>query len=387
MHVKKIIMIAAVSLVDESSGVTQKVISEAKAFHELGASVDCIGYDGNNDVVLLRDIQGNGAASTQVIGHTRGGKNRRLRLWTKANEHARSNRYDIAYIRYPSLDPVVLRVLKTLKKTCGHVVMEVQSYPLVFKSHGAVRRAQFEIDRLLQKKCGTCLDRVLYMGNRTDRIFGCEAVQIANGLPDGMRDVEYSGYRLEDGCINLICVSNMYFVHGYDRLLEGLADYYDQKKPDECDVTVTMVGDGPCREEYERIAEERGIRERVAFKGYLKGDALTQEYRKATIGVGGLGLYREGLLEASSLKTKEYLLRGLPFVYAGKETGLDESFPFAMSLPNTEEKIDIRQITAFTDRIREYDPEDVVQYMRSYAEQHFTWRSIFADCCGDYLAE
>ena len=380
---KKVIVIASAKINDDSNGVTQKLISQVKAFSEFGAIVDFIGY-GDDCIIVEHNYDKGKFNNYEILREYSNAKKRRIYLWKKIEEFMCNNEYDMAYIRYPVFDYYVLRALKTIRVACKKVVMEVPSYPLVFKSHGIIRRLQFETDRVFQKKCGKYIDRVLYVGNETDTIFGCKAVQIANGLPEEIRKIKHTGYKLADS-INLICVSNMYNVHGYDRLINGLANYYDNRKYNNYIITITMVGDGPCMKEYEKIANERGVKKYVKFKGVLKGDKLTEAFEDATIGIGGLGLYREGLEEASSLKTKEYLVRGLPFVYAGKELGLDEDFPFAYMVPNTDEAINMYDIISFVESIRNYKPTDVMNIMEKYANEHFSWTGILNSSCGDLL--
>ena len=378
---RKVVLMGEVSLDNIANGVTQKTLSQAKAFQEMGAQVDCIGYS-EGAVVAYRFEDGN-FHRHEMLAQIKNAKIKRFPLWVSIRKYIKKNEYDLAYIRYPIIDFFVVRALRAIRKSCDNVVIEIPSYPLEIENATTIRKCLYALDTLLHNKCQRYVDRIIYIGNQTDTIFRCPAVQIPNGLPEQIKNISCSGYHINGNHIVLICVSNMHPFHGYDRLLNGLKEYYKEKHF--YDIDVVLVGDGICREEYEKIVKESDLKSHVRFTGVLKGDELTAEYMGATIGVGSLGMYREGFLEASSLKTKEYLVRGLPFVYAVNEIGLDEKFPYALKVPNDDTPIQINDIVSFVDELKR-EPSDVVsKKMRRYAEEKFSWTTILQNACGDYI--
>jgi len=359
----------------------QKFLSQAHAFDELGAQVDCIGYDRNS--VVVSHYKNGRFQCEEIIAILKNIKSRRFSLWLGVRNYIKTQKYDLAYIRYPLIDFIVLRTLRSVRKSCSKVVIEIPSYPLEIKNITTIHKGLYILDHVLHNNCAKLVDKILYVGSKVDSIFGCVAEQIPNGLPEQIKQIPSTGYRFEGNRIVLICVSRMNFFHGYDRLLNGLAEHY--KKKNDYVVDVVLVGDGFCRKEYERIVETNGLIEHVKFTGLLKGDALTDEYRNATIGISTLGLYRKGFTEASSLKTKEYLVRGLPFVYAGNEIGLDDSFPYALKMPNDASVISIDKIVDFANRIKVESAELVKEKMKAYAEEKYSWKRILQKACGEYL--
>lgn len=376
-------MVGEVPLFNESDGVSQKFYSQAKAFFELGAKVECIGYDNNKIVSTVCMDQG--YTEPELIAQASDHRIKRFILWACMHKYVKGKQYDLIYIRYPIIDLFFVRALKSMRKASDHLIMEIPSYPLEYTGTNIVRKMQFELDHLLQNKCGKLLDRIVYVGNKTDIIFGCKAKQIANGIPERITFKESTGYQIDNNCINLICVSNMYPIHGYDRLIRGLGKYYNDSSNPSIEVNVVLVGDGPCKKRYEALTEEYSIHDHVCFPGVLKGKALTDAYDTATLGVGSLGMYREGFEEASSLKTKEYLIRGLPFVYAVNEIGLSEDFPFALKVSNSDDDLDIIKIIEFVEVLSQYDAKKVIDEMKEYAYCHYSWFEIIRDACGDYL--
>ena len=381
---KRVLLIAQVFLWDDGDGVSQKFFSQAKAFTKLGACVDCIGYD--QDRILLCAFADSGYSLRQVLGHFETPKLKRFSFWNSVSRYIRQADYDLVYIRYPSLDFSFLSTLRHLRKHCRRVVMEVPSFPLVHPRAGFFSSVQFWLDRLLQPKCKHYMDRILYIGNPVQSVFGCPSVLIPNGIPERIRSLPSTGFSHCVDAVDMICVSNMYPAHGYDRLIHGLGEYYSHH-PSPRKVNLIMVGDGPCRHNYEALADTYHVTDHIRFMGPLRGDALTAAYRSAVVGLGSLAVFRKGYTASSSLKTKEYLIRGLPFVYAGTEIGLDADFPFAFQIPNDEQPVSIEAILDFVDSYSSLSSETVAAQMRSYAEEHFSWETILLNACGEYLSE
>lgn len=55
--------------------------------------------------------------------------------------------------------------------------------------------------------------------------------------------------------------------------------------------------------------------------------------------VSSLALHRDGLNEASPLKTREYLVAGVPVLTAYRDTDFLRGAPFLLQLPNVEDNV------------------------------------------------
>ena len=160
---------------------------------------------------------------------------------------------------------------------------------------------------------------------------------------------------------------------GYDRLIEALARYRGDEP-----VTVHMVGgegDGSLAA-WKRLAQERGVADRVIFHGELHGEALDRVAARCDIGVGGLGLHRKGQYRSMTLKLREYMARGLPFVYAVDDPSLPEDPAVCLRLANDESPIDLAELAAFARRAQA--DEETPARMRAYAESHMSWQGVLA---------
>ena len=68
-------------------------------------------------------------------------------------------------------------------------------------------------------------------------------------------------------------------------------------------------------------------------------------------------MHRIGLFEGSTLKTREYCAKGIPFIYGYRERGIKESFPYAFRVSANEEPIDLKKIITLpykTEKIKDF---------------------------------
>jgi hypothetical protein len=94
-----------------------------------------------------------------------------------------------------------------------------------------------------------------------------------------------------------------------------------------------------------RVVGELPERDYIRHFGLCSKEELDQWMDKAHCGVATLALYRKGLEEASSLKVREYMARGLPFFYAYSDPDLDHlGGAYAFKVPNDDSLIDLFQI-------------------------------------------
>lgn len=85
---------------------------------------------------------------------------------------------------------------------------------------------------------------------------------------------------------------------------------------------------------------ESDIPANVLMHGQMSGQALRQIYLQSDVAISTLALHRLGIDEASPLKTREYLMYGLPVIigYTEVEDGLNRA-DYVLSLPNREDNV------------------------------------------------
>lgn len=134
--------------------------------------------------------------------------------------------------------------------------------------------------------------------------------------------------------LKLIGVAQLAPWHGYDRVINAMSliKNYDLSYK----ISFTIVGDGDERQRLEEMVDKLGLRERVFFTGMLSGADLDDVFEDKHIGVASLGLYRKGLSEASDLKTREYMSRGLLVLAAGNDIDIKADNPYRILVSNNE---------------------------------------------------
>lgn len=354
-------------------GVKKKIDSQIEAFERLGFQAAVSGTDGRKAVVV---------SDNKVECEKKYGKEIFRRVVTAVNtlSYIRKNRKDVCYVRFNQFTFLTIIYFKMLRKYTGLLILEAPTYP--FPEYKGLKKRIFLAENVVTRYMRGCIDRVLYVGSKTDTIFGCASVQIPNGMALGRKLYRRNKKRI-DGDIRLIAVSTMFPHHGYDRLIEALEAYYKSDHNNKS-VYLTLVGKGMEYERYVELVKNKNLQDKVFFKGCMTGNELEEEYRKADIGVGSLNITT--CSEVSTLKTKEYLQLGIPFIYVTSEIGLPKDYPYALQLScGHTKKIDIDEIIRFAEQIKKENPEKICAEMQQFAMGQFGWKEIFERSIGDLI--
>lgn len=160
-----------------------------------------------------------------------------------------------------------------------------------------------------------------------------KTIKIGNGI-NIKDDTPIANSQWPNPTINLIAVAKLSNWHGYDRLLYALAEL--EKKQSISRFSLKIIGDGCALGDLKKITRDLQIKS-VEFTGQLTGKNLDDAFLGAHVGVASLGLYRIGLNEASVLKTREYMARGLPVIAAGDDPDFGRDCRFRVSVENCNE--------------------------------------------------
>lgn len=154
--------------------------------------------------------------------------------------------------------------------------------------------------------------------------------------------------------INLIAVAQFQKSHGYERIIRSIHNYYSTGSS-QYEVMLYMVGEGGEKKTYERLVKRYSLEDRVIFCGYRDRDELEELYDRADIALGCFGFYKRGISKSSALKTREYLLHGLPVISGCQEDIFrdNKDISFYMEVANDNSDIDFNEIVEFYRRIYE----------------------------------
>ena len=169
---------------------------------------------------------------------------------------------------------------------------------------------------------------------------------------------------------HILIVANTAYWHGVDRFIHGIhehnAHYANSTK-----IILHIVGDGSELPHLKDLTNNLGLNENVIFHGFKSEKELDEMFDMCHIVIGSLAGFRAGLTELSSLKSREYCARGIPFLMASKDADFPEGFNWVQMVPANETPIDMNTVIDFANRMMA-DPEHP-QKMRRYAEEHLDW--------------
>lgn len=254
------------------------------------------------------------------------------------------NRADLVMIRYSDLvSPIVFLLMIFLRLRGVKIIIDVPT-PRVIGLQEIDTAVKNKILRFLRKSLMICTGgwifypahRVVQYANESwwfELGVKKKTLKIGNGiLIDDQLPLVQSVWPAEE--LKLIGVAQLANWHGYDRLIRALAVINEQALPYK--VSFTIVGDGHERPVLETLVKQLGLEDQVVFTGMLTGKELDKAFSDKHIGVSSLALYRKGLNEASDLKTREYIARGLPVIGVGDDPDFEKGSPYRILVSNDE---------------------------------------------------
>lgn len=334
----------------ENSGISKKIHSQIDALRKLGHRVNVCIYTINekgerirlmNETVITNYGTGRWAAFRSKIDYDA--------VYRYALEHD----VDLFYVRsYHNANPFTIRLFRRLKKANIKIAMEIPTYPydLEYVGFPWKTRLGLYIDRMFRKQLASCTEAIITYSDYKE-IFGKRTIQISNGVDFGAISLISSPHRLSDE-IHLIGVAEIHYWHGYDRLIHGLGEYYQNSYP--IPVYFHIVGGiGPSEmynsrhaPGFHELITQYHIEKYVIFHGQKMGEELDQLFSLSDFAIGSLGRHRSNINKIKTLKNREYAARGIPFIYSESDDDFD-TMPYILKAPADESALDILRIVNF----------------------------------------
>ena len=276
------------------------------------------------------------------------------------------NGIQFVYARcFQNANPFLIRFFKKLNQLGIKCVTEIPTYPydqefvdFSFKVRMGLKMDQFFRNRLSKEMAA------IVTFSDAERIFGQRTIRISNGVDfDSIPLHRY--HASADGAIHLVGVAEVHIWHGYDRLIAGLGEYY-QNTPNPRQVYFHIVGGVHPFERYkanafhpgmQAIIDKYGIQDKIIFHGQLFGDALDEVFNQSCFAIGSLARHRSGITVIKTLKNREYATRGIPFIYSEQDSDFDNQ-PYVIKALPDESPIDVPQILDFIGQ-HHFQPEEI----------------------------
>lgn len=296
---------------------------------------------------------------------------------------------DYVYLRRPRfISKDLVRFLQQLKVANQKVlvIFELPTYPYDNEMKTPRIFAAYLKDKRHRSELQSCVDYIADLSG-SQEIFGIPTIQITNGVDLTSVTARSESGDIASGTLDLLLASSFAPWHGVDRLIRGLDRYYNQEGGTR-DIHLHLCGDGVEIPRLKDLASKASLDDRITFYGQLSKSQLSDVYDKCSMAIASLGLHRIGISTSATLKSREYLAKGIPFVYEGEvDVFIKEPVDFCMQVPYDDSAISIDDVIAFHDSLYgRYSEGRLIASIRNYAEEHVSVDAAMRNVT-DYLNE
>ena len=332
-------------------GVQAKIQSQCKAFREHGYEVELIERAGASTVLMHPDGQKTPIKERRTLisnYYLRSVLDKQYQI-RDIETYLKGKTYDACYIRYDFSDPGFTGLLKNLKNVCEKIAVEFPTYPYDEENSATfLSRMKLSVDIHFRKQLKEYVDFIVTFYDGYKEIFGIPTVVIPNGFDFSTFSLVQN--ELKDDIIHIIAVSSMREWHGYERIIEGMKNYYVENAEGKRNIVLHLVGNGREYAKYKALIDEYELQDHIIMEGAMHGKQLDDLYEISALGIDSLARHRSGIDVLSSLKSREYGAKGIPMINSCKIDVIDDDFPYLLRVPADESPIDVQQIVEFYDK-------------------------------------
>ncbi|EIX9223266.1 glycosyltransferase [Klebsiella pneumoniae] len=344
---------------DENDGIWKKIKYTLYAYQRLGFSID-FAYRTKSGYVINYNFN---ESDSRLVSIDEPHKDLFFYCLAKKIKPV----YNFLYIRKPfgGASFIFLNALiRKLSKSNCRVALEIPTYPYkkeIKQLKHIISEYLFQFSKLLYINK---VDLIVFMGAYVENIWNRPALRIANGIDlDKVPPLITRKNTLNNEFV-FVGVARLSFWHGYDRLINAISKYQGNYK-----IKFYIIGEGEDESSrLKKIVQSLNLSSNVVFQGGLYGQELDKQYCKAHVCIDSLGRHRSGNLYNSSLKSKEYTAKGLPFIKSHKDDSFENNF-FIFNVNPDESDIEIGEIIEWYKSL----PEETPGMMRDFAENSLSW--------------
>lgn len=363
-------------------GVFKKILAQRKVLFENQFNVYLSCYKDVNTYVVLSPTD-KVIIEVDVTGLK--GNARTKKIIKKLTDFLEKNKIDVLYSRYETYSLQLSSFYKLLHEKNIQVLLEVPTYPITqrwttIKTSLKNRKIKIGLQQLYNATINSLGIRKFYKGvdyiitnNGYDQIWKVSTIKISNGVDVSSIPVHHRNTESINE-IHLLGVANLARWHGYDRIIEGMNDYY--KSEHEKKVFFHIAGAGLELKNLQTLVSKYELKDYVYFYGTVVGDELDKLFEKADLGVSILGAHRSHMKTCDSLKSKEYCARRLPFI-TGQIERMYWNQPFAFCIEDNDTAVKISDIIDFYESYKNI--ANIDEYMYNFATERCDWGNTFSN--------
>jgi len=365
------IYITSIDIVGKS-GYNSKIIGQLKALSKYSSNMYILASNGKdfflaeckNDTIQIIERR---KRHNNRISYIRGLLNQRLLVQFALDSDTLYN-FDYFYIRrIIPITNVLIKMLKILKKRGKKIFYEYPTYPWKEEMRKNFGGVSFILDCIYYRKLLDIVDYIpaIMVEHPKKSIEKDKFIKISNGID--INKIPKKKKANHNG-LNILALAHLQNWHGYDRVLRGLSEYYSHTPKRE--VRFLIVGEGAELTNLKKLTKELNLEEHVLFFGEKTGKELDSIFDDTDVAVSSIANHRKGMFRDSSLKSREYCARGIPFVIASDDDDFPETFRYVHRIPKNDEAVNIDELIDFFDSIKD---KNYVEEMRNYARDKLSW--------------
>lgn len=285
---------------------------------------------------------------------------------------------DFIYVRRTVADRAYLAFWKKIKQKypACKLIIEIFTYPYDKDDFAKWNAWPFYIKELLYRgKLKKYVDRfVTYSDDK--EIFGVPTICTTNGVQ--VESIEVVKGEYQENKVTLLGVAYMQRHHGYERIIEGMRKYY-QNRNNRYTVELLLVGDGPEKPKYQELTRKYGLQDHIKFYPTMSGKELDEMYDNSDIALASFGMYKLGIYEKlGALKTRECLAKGMPLITGCEIDVLGDDYKYVRNFPNNAQDVSIEEIISFYEGIKRENPDKkvIAGKIREFAVDHVSMQSV-----------
>ena len=330
-------------------GVMKKILMHIRVLKGYGNTVDYIESNGVDTFFVT------GENKTKICDFLEGGYKYFNNVVINTAKYIVDNSlyYDYVYIRHDAFSYKGFKALSKISTHSKRVYLEIPTYFV----------PAFTIKNFIKYYFNRYLKKYVYKivtDCNEKTIYGMDTVMITNGV-----EVEKIKTRQpsNDTNINVALVASISDYHGVNKIVDAV-----ENEPDFSNVVFHIAGEGPKYAEYVKTVTDKGLQNRIKLYGKLAGEELDELFNKCEIGISSLANKEIGVLFSSTLKSKEYLSKGIPII---SDVMLDVFYEnpqyFFYQL---KDNFNLHELVDFYNSVYENrDKQSVINDIRNYAER------------------
>lgn len=275
--------------------------------------------------------------------------------------------YEIVFMRYPRVTKQLLELLKLYpdRFIFEHNTLELNELKfgiksltlkdwiyLLFRDFNNLKlnylnpyynEKKYGPEVLSLSKGGVCISKSV-SNHESSRCNNYPILTLGNGVDFDSIDLLEGGINTDKIEILFVSGSSNKW-HGLDRLIKGIQEYQGCKK-----IVLHIVGKYHyyLSKQLKSIAKPHS----VIVHGVISRSDINELANQCNIGIGSLALHRLGMYEGSTLKVREYMAMGLPFVLGYNDIDVDENYPYCKQFSSDETPISIYEIEYFINNLK-----------------------------------